>query len=118
MLVVDEQKHVLAEIKTLLERAGIPVLTARTGAAGVEVLKSQAGGIGVVLIGLRPDETGSSDLVNDFRQTDPGLRIVLMREDAGSDASGTFDSAGLDLVPKPIHPIALIQHVRDALGIS
>ncbi len=118
VLVVDEQKQVLAEIKTLLERAGIPVLTARTGAAGVEVLKSQAGGIGVVLIGLRPDETASSDLVEGFRQTDPGLRIVLMREEAGSDASETFDSAGLDMVPKPIHPIALIQHVRDALGIS
>ncbi|MFQ5704791.1 MAG: PAS domain S-box protein [Gemmatimonadales bacterium] len=115
VLVVDEEKHVLAEVKTVLERAGIPVLAARTGAAGVEVLKAQAGSIAAVLIGLRAGENGSSAIVEGFRQTDPGLHIVLLRRESDTSATDQFDSNGLDVIVKPIHPLALVQHVRDAL---
>jgi PAS domain S-box-containing protein len=114
VLVVDGDKHILAETRTVLENAGISVVTARTMASGAEVLRSQHGAIGTVLLGIGSGEESPLQAVDDLKAIHPDVHVVVMGEETELAGIREVAAAGrLSVVPKPIHPLALIQHVRD-----
>ncbi len=116
-LVIDGEKRLLTEVRTVLERVGLAVLATRTGTAGVEVFRSQSDEIAVVLLGVNIEEPDFTDTIAEIRCADPRVPVILMVEDSDRDALDRL--AGLDRVDtirKPIHPLALAQHVRDAVG--
>lgn len=117
VLVIDGDKRVLTDTKSVLERAGISVVAARTLAAGVEVLRSQPDQINSVLLEVDQEHVDHVAAIEQLRSIDPRLHVVFMGE--GSRLEGVRKAAaavGADVMPKPIHPLALIQHVRDALA--
>jgi PAS domain S-box-containing protein len=117
VLVVDGDKRVLAEVREVLERAGISVVTARTSAAGIEVFRAQEADVGVVLLGEGDKETETAAAVKQLEAIDPEVRVVVMSDaTVHSDEKIAQDLGDIDIVRKPIHPLALVQHVREALA--
>ncbi len=117
VLVVDSDKRVLTEVREVLERAGIPVLTARTSAAGIEVFRAEEASVGVVLLGEGDKETEIATAVKKLESIDPDVKVVLLSDGTGRPGGGPPPGLGhVDVVRKPFHPLALVQHVKDSLA--
>jgi PAS domain S-box-containing protein len=117
VLVVDGDKRILVEVREVLERAGITVLTARTSAAAIEVYRSESPSVGAVLLGENDKEMDAATAVAQLRSIDSDVSVVLLAETPEAADHDRGDEVGAsDIVAKPIHPLALIQHVRDALA--
>lgn len=117
VLVVDSDKRVLTEVREVLERAGIAVLTARTSAAGIEVFRAEASAVGVVLLGEGDKETDIPGAVRNLESIDPGVKVILLSDGYGRPGGGPpAELRDIDVVSKPVHPLALVQHVREALA--
>jgi PAS domain S-box-containing protein len=117
VLVVDGDKRLLTETRTVLERASIPVVTARTLAAGIELLRSQQTDIDSVLLGLDPKGPDPIDAITELRSVDAQIHVVIMGEEAElGTLRDSVVAARAEVMAKPIHPLALIQNVRDALA--
>lgn len=119
VLVMDNDKRVLVEVREVLERAGIPVLTARTSAAAIEVYKAESASVGTILLGDNDVDMEPADAVDRLRSVDPNVTVILLTEKHDDPAAerGTPPGAA-EVVRKPIHPLALIQHVREARAAS
>jgi len=115
VLVIDPDKHVLEEVRAVLERVEISAVTARTVAACLEVLRTQAGEVGLVLLGCGPKES-FGDSMAAIRGASPSTPVALM---GGADQSyeGIPDDEELAVIRKPLHPLALVQHVRERLNL-
>ncbi len=113
VLVVDREKHVLSEVRTVLERAGVSVLTARTSGAALDVYRSHTREIGAVLLGVETN-IDADEIVSEVQSADPHVKIILMSEQE-IDAADFSIAGDVAFIRKPIHPLALVQHVREAL---
>jgi len=117
VLVMDNDKRVLVEVREVLERAGITVLTARTCAAAIEVYKAERAAVGAILLGDNDTEMEPADAVGRLRSIDPSVSVVLLSETRDGSAADSGAAPGAtEVVRKPVHPLALIQHVREALA--
>jgi DNA-binding NtrC family response regulator len=117
VLAVDSDKRVLMEVRTVLEHAGIAVLTSRTLAAGLEVLRAQGEDVSTVLLGVSDEDIDVANAVQELRAMAAGTHVVVMCEEADLEpVRDATDSLNVAVIPKPLHPLALIQHVRDALA--
>jgi PAS domain S-box-containing protein len=117
VLVMDNDKRVLVEVLEVLERAGITVLTARTSAAAIEVYKAESEAVGAILLGDNDADMEPADAVGQLRSIDPNVSVVLLSETRDGPAAARATPPGFkEVVRKPVHPLALIQHVRDALA--
>jgi PAS domain S-box-containing protein len=117
VLVVDGDKRVLSDTRTVLERAGISVVTARTLATGVEVLRTQPKEIDSVLLGLDPKGPDAVSAIGELRSVNPAVHVVIMADEA--EIGGIRESVvslRAEVMAKPVHPLALIQHARDSLA--
>jgi PAS domain S-box-containing protein len=115
VLAVDSDKRVLMEVRTVLEHAGIAVLTSRTLAAGVEVLRAQGEDVSTVLLGVGDEDIDVVSAVQELRAMAVGAHIVVMCEEPDLEpVRDATDSLNVAVIPKPLHPLALIQHVRDS----
>ncbi|UCG87953.1 MAG: PAS domain S-box protein, partial [Gemmatimonadota bacterium] len=117
VLVMDDDKRVLVEVREVLERAGITVLTARTSAAAIEVYKAEHSAVGAILLGDNDMEMEPTEAASQLASVDPNVSVVLLSETREGTASGRLTPPGFaEVVRKPVHPLALIQHVREALA--
>jgi len=115
VLVVGKEKWVLDEARTVLERAEVNVLCARTAAAATEVLRSQPDQIGVVVLDFAVSDPALNTLIDEIGQTAAAAQIVVLQEESGiAEATGL----GHAVVRKPLHPLALAQQVRESLKVS
>ncbi|UCD23296.1 MAG: PAS domain S-box protein [Gemmatimonadota bacterium] len=117
VLVVDSDKRILVEVREVLERAGITVLTARTGAAAIQVYKSESAAVGAILLGDNDEEMDAATTIRQLESVDRDVAVVLMTDSLeGADDARRAELGASDIVTKPVHPLALVQHVRDALA--
>ncbi|MFC1639766.1 PAS domain S-box protein [Gemmatimonadota bacterium] len=115
VLVAGKEQWVLDDVGTVLDRVDIEVLTARTAPAAVEILRSQDKHIGAVLLDFATDDPGFQAALSDIRKICPTCQIILF-EDLNSRRKPL---AGADaVVRKPLHPLALVQQVRESLSVS
>jgi PAS domain S-box-containing protein len=115
VLVTGKDRWVLDDARSVLERAGIEVLSARTTAAAMEILRSHAATIGAVLMDLGPDDPEFQAAMAEIRQVRETIQaIVFVDERSQHGASPLADAS----VRKPLHPLALVQQVRESLEAS
>lgn len=115
VVVMGHDKWILDDARTVLERAGIEALCARTAAAAVEILRSQYEDIGAVLLDLNADDPELQHTVDRIREINPAVRIILFQEGDGNGEVTVWADA---VVRKPLHPLALAQQVRESLAAS
>jgi CheY-like chemotaxis protein len=114
ILVVDDERRIVDTLVEILERAGFDVIPAYDGWAALNAAAR-----------LRPDYLLSDvlmpsmngvDLAIAIRKMYPAAKILLFSGQAGiSDilASGQRQGLEFELIAKPIHPLKLIERIRD-----
>ena len=100
------------DARTVLERAGVEVSSARTAAAAVEIVRGQPDDFGAVLLDFAADDPEFQRAVSDLRGLATNMQVILFEEEKGQgDVSAWADA----VVRKPVHPLALAQQVRESL---
>jgi PAS domain S-box-containing protein len=110
-LLVGGRETVLREGAQALERAGFAVLQAQDGATAIRLLRSDAAAVHVAVIRGHGD-ANAEDVARDLRALTADLRVVLVRP-ANADLVPPGDLAGASVLRDPVHPLALVQAVRE-----
>jgi CheY-like chemotaxis protein len=113
VVVAGKDKWVIEDTRTVLERAGVDVLSARTAAAAVELVRSQPDEVGVVVLDFPTDDPEFQNAIGEIRALGSGVRIIMFESDTGQGDPSKWADA---LVRKPLHPLALAQQVRESLS--
>jgi PAS domain S-box-containing protein len=117
-LIVDADPEVRAGAELALSRAGLTVVTAAAAPAALHALRDQGRAVAVAVVGAVPDGT-PEDLARDLSAVTPGLRIVLATaDDPELVAARAHDLVLAGCLKPPVHPLALLQVVRGALGLD
>ncbi len=115
-LVVDDDEGVRELAQEVLERAGMHVLCAADGRAGVEDFRENADRIRVVLLDRTMPELSGADALEAIRKIRPDTPIVLVSgysEERVQDELGGKGLAGF--LKKPFLPETLLERVADVL---
>jgi PAS domain S-box-containing protein len=105
----------LAMAEDGLRAAGMRVLTATSTESALELIRSHGESIDAAIFDA--DEVGERlrGALEDVRRHGPDTRIVLITESEPLDvAEGVADLGVRSILRKPVHPLALIQKIREA----
>ena len=117
VLVVDDEKLIVDTLAEILEGAGFEVLGAYDGWTALEKIGN-----------LRPDyllsdvlmpQMNGVELAIAIRKMYPATRIMLFSGQAGISEillEGQRQGFEFELIAKPIHPLKLIEHLKDSRG--
>jgi PAS domain S-box-containing protein len=113
VLVVDDQAGVRELAQTILERAGLTVLTAGDGKQAVDVFTEHAHEIHAVLLDLNMPGMDGAEVFWHMTQMAPDIRVVLCsgynEQDVTTKLHG-LEPAGF--LRKPYHPSDLLNRMR------
>ncbi len=113
ILVVDHDMAERSQLRTLLERAGYHVTTARDGREGIALLA--ASDYDLVLLDVLMPKLDGVEIVDELRKANsPVLAHTYLL--AGSD-DGTYDKLPVcGIITKPFDARALIAEAKDCIG--
>ncbi len=115
-LVIEQDGGVLREVVAVLDLADIPVYSARSPETAMTVLDTHPGDVSTVLVAVDDAAQDSIDRLLRLRAKDPGLRFILMSEDiTQQDVDRRVHQGVIGFVRKPIYPLALVEHLRQAM---
>jgi DNA-binding response OmpR family regulator len=115
VLVVEDEKDVLAVVQDALERKGLDVRTALTDRDAFSLLAEEPRSFGMLIadINLGEGVTGF-DVARHARRLNPDLKVVYITGHAAHlDRFGVPDAV---MFPKPFYPDELAERVVDMLG--
>ncbi len=119
VLVIFDDEVVPAETSQILERAGIRVLTARSGREAVDRFRVHHREIAAVLMGVPAGESSVKSTFAEIRRIDPDKLVVIAAGEADEELGEDVTGGGpVRYIPKPVHPLALIQHMREIEGLN
>jgi CheY-like chemotaxis protein len=116
-LVVDDEKLIVDTLAEILEGAGFEVLGAYDGWTALEKIAN-----------VRPDyllsdvlmpQMNGVELAIAIRKMYPATRIMLFSGQAGISEillEGQRQGFEFELIAKPIHPLKLVEHLKDTQG--
>jgi PAS domain S-box-containing protein len=116
LLLIEGDRVALQDARAALERLGATVLTAATAQQALQQLRTHTPRVRLAVVAPVPD-TAPEDLARDLQAVFPDLAVILATPD---DPFGVLERAA-DLAVEaclrhPVHPLALAQSVREALG--
>lgn len=115
LLLVDDEKPLLALLKRYLERLGHTVATAETGQAALEKCRQTPFPFHVVVLDLKLPDMSGHDMLPLLLELSPDLRIVVSSGTAfHHDSVPEPHRSRVSSLLKPYMPKELL----DALGIS
>jgi CheY-like chemotaxis protein len=110
ILVVDDEQPILRLAKTVLESAGLQVLTANDGNQAIQVFREHATEIHAVLLDLTMPGMDGVEVFHNIHAFRPEARVVLCsgyNEHEASDRMGDHRPAAF--LRKPYHPQELLK---------
>lgn len=119
VLVAEDDEDILLLVTTRLQRDGLHVLTARTGAEALRLIRERRPDIAVLDIGMPPPD--GVEVVRTVRKDAAlaGIRLVLLTAKAQESDLRRGMEAGADAyVTKPFSPANLSARVQTLLGGS
>lgn len=118
VLLVEDDDQVRGFVRTLLMNDGYNVIEARTGEEGLKVAE-ESGHIDLLLADMLLPELSGSDLAEKLLEQRPGLKVLFVTGYVEGDiVQRCINDLGADFLDKPFLPSALLQHVRDAIGVA
>jgi CheY-like chemotaxis protein len=114
VLLAEDNEHVRALARTVLEAAGYRVLEARDGREALALDEAQGDGIDLCLFDVVMPGMGGREALEAIRARRPGRRAVFMSGYA-PDAAGRAWPLDAPLLGKPFLPRDLLLRVREAL---
>ncbi len=111
VLVVDDDDVLRRMLRTMLEGAGLDVLTASDGREAIEIFRARAKEIGVILLDLTMPSMGGVEALAGLRAIRADVRIILTSGYSESDVGTGAD----DFLQKPFTQQMLFEKVRVGL---
>lgn len=113
IMLIEDEKNILAFVSTLLETAGYTVISAQTCSEGKMMFSSHNPDLIILDLGL-PDGDGIS-LLTYIRKSSYIPIIVLSARTDESDKVDALDKGANDYITKPFGSAELVARVRSAL---
>jgi DNA-binding response OmpR family regulator len=116
ILVIDDDLGIIRVFKSILEKDGYSVETAKTGKAALEKIKKEK--FNVYLIDVKLPDMDGTDLLCKLKEDHKAVKIVVTgfsSEDVGRKAA---DCGADDFLVKPVRAEELVSTVRERLGIK
>ena len=108
ILIVDDEKAVLQNLRMLLEDEGFEVVTAKSGEEAIEILKNKAFDVGIIDIRL-PGINGNI-LIQRAHEIQPGMKYIIHTGTADYIVSASLKNIGItqeDVYIKPVRDMSL-----------
>jgi two-component system cell cycle sensor histidine kinase/response regulator CckA len=116
ILLVEDNNMVSALTTRILERSGYTVLTAANGKEALDLYEKERDKISLIILDLIMPEMGGKQCLEELRQMDPTVKIVVTSGYAVSGPTkATIESAASSFVGKPYNVDQILGAVRDAL---
>jgi len=114
VLVIDDDASLRFALEAVLGDAGLGVVTAASGAAGLQAFES--GGADAVLTDLAMPEMDGLEVLTRLRALDSGVPVIMLTAH-GSErvAVAAMKSGAYDYLPKPFDPDEIVLAVRRAI---
>jgi len=114
VLVIDDDASLRFALEAVLGDAGIAVVSAASGAAGLQAFES--GGADAVLTDLAMPEMDGLQVLTRLRALDPGVPVIMLTAH-GSErvAVAAMKGGAYDYLPKPFDPDEIVLAVRRAI---
>ncbi|MEZ5669472.1 MAG: PAS domain S-box protein [Alphaproteobacteria bacterium] len=117
ILVVEDDPAVMALTRMTLEEAGLTVIEAQDGSAGLELFERERDSIDLVLTDVRMPRLSGPEMVRSISAACPSLPIIFMSGHAAFDAEDSLLISGANgLLQKPFDPDQLCRVVMRAVG--
>ncbi len=116
ILVVDDEEHVRAIAKKMIERGGFTVITASDGGEAVELFRARADEIVLVLLDLMMPHLDGEETFRELRRIRSDVKAILSSGYNEQEVTSRFVGKGLaGFIQKPYGPSQLLGKVREAL---
>jgi PAS domain S-box-containing protein len=116
LLLVDGDRNALVDAKAALERLGPAVIAVSTAVEAVQQFRTHTPRIRLAVVGPVTDGA-PEDLARELHEVYPQLRVILVTpEDPFGVLERAADLAVEACLRHPVHPLALVQSVREAMG--
>ena len=116
ILVVDDEEIVREIGKKSLEAAGFNVLTAIDGLEAVEIYREQGENILLVLLDMTMPYMNGEETYQHLRQIRKDIKVIFSSGFRENEAKMHLkNNENTDFIPKPYHPMQLIEKVRRVL---
>jgi two-component system phosphate regulon sensor histidine kinase PhoR len=116
ILVIDDEAVMRDGCHRILTKEGCEVLTAANGEEGLAAIQGDAHGIAVVLLDLKMPGMGGIEVLEQAREVNPALLVVVITGYATVDAAvEAMKKGAYDFIAKPFSPDQLRLVVNRAL---
>jgi two-component system, cell cycle sensor histidine kinase and response regulator CckA len=119
ILLVEDEDMLRGLIRELLEIKGFSVIEASQGVEALELMKTAGRTIDLVLTDVVMPHMSGSELVEQLKEDQPGLKVVFMSGYTGANNAAihkTLGMPGVAFLQKPFRLNALIGVVEGLLG--
>src|ERR1043166_2618402 len=115
--VEDEPPHRML-LKSIFEKAGYKVLTAKDGIEAIDAYRRQAGSVDLVVCDMALPSLGGGPVSLSLKEITPAGKRILRSAYLGEQVKSSFVEGGVkDFIAKPYAAETLLQSVREALEI-
>ncbi|HWB86247.1 MAG TPA: PAS domain S-box protein [Bryobacteraceae bacterium] len=118
VLVVDDEPAVLELAKTILERAGLTVLTASDGQEAITIFTRYANRISAVLLDLTMPGMDGVEVFHQMAELRPEVKVILCSGYNEPDTSDTLGHKPAGFLRKPYHPGELLARLKALLELA
>lgn len=118
VLLVDDDRQVLAKMRHWIERANFHCLTASSAAAAMRRISRDEAGIDLLVTDLRMEHDGSGlDLIRQLKSAGTFLPIIVLSGHAQTrELIEAMELNVLDFMLKPVDPVHFVGALRRCLG--
>lgn len=118
LLLVDDEKDILAIGKTILERYGYSILTAGNGKEAIEIYKKHKDNIHLVIFDMIMPKIGGDELFLQLKEINPEVRTILASGYSKcGKAQSILDNGVMEFIQKPYQVQELLSTVRNVLKV-
>ena len=114
VLLIDDEEIVLKVTKRMLERIGLKVLTASSGAEGVEVFQENHGEIACIILDMAMPGMDGESTFSHLRQVEPEVPVVFSSGYNQDEAFDRLSGRGANaFLQKPFEPARLYETLKN-----
>ncbi len=110
VLAIDQDPHILSQVRRILERDGYETITATSGHAGMSLFLREAPDI--VLLEIEIADLGGQDLLSQMKERRRYVPVIILASASEMAAVASLRRGADDYLSKPLAPDELLDRVQ------